>query len=150
MATVTQLAEHPLVMTVEKAESGEQQVAGPKRVYHVPLEFEFVAEELPAGNGDTSRTLADAQFIIDVGYALRNRENFDLVVAPLKKRLEEMGVKNVMVGGTRKVVEELKLLAPDQQIGQTGTSSAASTASSAIRAAMAGAVDTSSSRGSRM
>ena len=32
------------------------------------------------------------------------KENFDLVIAPLKKRLEELGVKNVMLGGTRKVV----------------------------------------------
>ena len=37
------------------------------------------------------------------------------------KRLEELGVKNVMLGGTRKVVEELKLLTSEQQIGQTGT-----------------------------
>ena len=67
------------------------------------------------------KSIADAEFIIDVGYAVRNKENFDLVIAPLKKRLEEIGVKNLMLGGTRKVVEELKLLAPDQQIGQTGT-----------------------------
>jgi electron transfer flavoprotein alpha subunit len=68
-----------------------------------------------------AQSIADAEFIIDVGYAVRNKENFDLVIAPLKKRLEEIGVKNVMLGGTRKVVEELKLLGPDQQIGQTGT-----------------------------
>lgn len=65
-------------------------------------------------------TLADAEFIIDVGYALRDREHFDWIVLPLQRRLEELGVK-VMIGGTRKVVEELKLLAPTQQIGQTGT-----------------------------
>jgi len=70
---------------------------------------------------EVTPTLAEAEFIIDVGYALRDREHFDLIVLPLKKRLEELGVKNVMIGGTRKVVEELKLLAPSQQIGQTGT-----------------------------
>jgi hypothetical protein len=65
-------------------------------------------------------TLAEAEFIIDVGYALRDREHFDLIVVPLKKTLEALGIK-VMIGGTRKVVEELKLLVPSQQIGQTGT-----------------------------
>jgi len=68
------------------------------------------------------KSIADAEFIIDVGYALRNKENFDAVIMPLKKRLEEIGVKNVVLGGTRKVVEELKLLGSEQQIGQTGTS----------------------------
>ncbi|MGO9243420.1 MAG: FAD-binding protein, partial [Verrucomicrobiia bacterium] len=80
------------------------------------------ARALQAAHDDIGvKSIADAEFIIDVGYALRNRENFDLVILPLKKRLEEIGVKNVMLGGTRKVVEELKLLTSEQQIGQTGT-----------------------------
>jgi electron transfer flavoprotein-quinone oxidoreductase len=135
VATVSRTAEHPLVMTVAGGTtSGERKAdlcaeeEDQKRVSLVPVEFEYdrAADEMAdalaavnAGVGDQS--LADAEFIIDVGYAVRNKENFDLVITPLKKRLEEIGVKNVMLGGTRKVVEELKLLAPDQQIGQTGT-----------------------------
>jgi len=134
VATIGQLAEHPLVMTVAGAESGagagsgERKVEGEKHVRLVPLEFEYgaatddQARALRAAAEDNGvKSVADAEFIIDVGYALRNRENFDLVILPLQKRLEEIGVKNVVLGGTRKVVEELKLLAPDQQIGQTGT-----------------------------
>jgi electron transfer flavoprotein-quinone oxidoreductase len=128
VATIAQLTEHPLVMTATGAESGKRKVEVDKHVRHVPLEFEYdpatdeLARALRAATEDHGvKSIADAEFIIDVGYALRNRENFDLVILPLKKRLEEIGVKNVMLGGTRKVVEELKLLASDQQIGQTGT-----------------------------
>ena len=129
VATIGQIAEHPLVMTVAGgAVSGERKAAGNKQVFLVPLEFEYDAatDELAhalraAGEDNGVKSIADAEFIIDVGYALRNRENFDLVILPLKKRLEEIGVKNVMLGGTRKVVEELKLLTSEQQIGQTGT-----------------------------
>jgi electron transfer flavoprotein alpha subunit len=95
---------------------------GRKRVFHVPLEIEVEPQETTPAQTNGIKSIADADFIIDAGYALRNRENFNLIVVPLKKRLEEIGVKNVVVGGTRKVVEELKLLSPEQQIGQTGTS----------------------------
>jgi electron transfer flavoprotein alpha subunit len=129
VATIGQIAEHPLVMTVAGgADSGGPKAAGNKRVFLVPLEFEYdtttdeLARALRAAHEDNGvKSIADAEFIIDVGYALRNRENFDLVILPLKKRLEEIGVKNVTLGGTRKVVEELKLLTSEQQIGQTGT-----------------------------
>lgn len=130
IAKVSGVGEHPLVMTIAGAAgSAPAAAAGEKCVYRVPLEFEYdadadeMAEALSKAAGDGgAKSIADAEFIIDVGYAVRNKENFDLVIAPLKKRLEEIGVKNVMLGGTRKVVEELKLLAPDQQIGQTGQS----------------------------
>jgi electron transfer flavoprotein-quinone oxidoreductase len=127
---ITQIAEHPLVMTVAggAAGSGERKAEREKQVFLTPLEFEYDAEtdELAralrtAHEHAGVKSIADAEFIIDVGYAVRNKENFDLVIAPLKKRLEEVGVKNVMLGGTRKVVEELKLLGSEQQIGQTGT-----------------------------
>jgi electron transfer flavoprotein alpha subunit len=115
-------------MTVGKDEGGGMRDEGTKCVSLVPLEFEYdragdeMANALAAVKADAgAKSIADAEFIIDVGYAVRNKENFDLVIAPLKKRLEEIGVKSVMLGGTRKVVEELKLLRPDQQIGQTGT-----------------------------
>ncbi len=129
VATIGQIAEHPLVMTVAGgAESGKRKAESEKQVFLVPLEFEYDAatDELARAwqavhEDNVVKSITDAEFIIDVGYAVRNRENFDLVILPLKKRLEEIGVKNVMLGGTRKVVEELKLLTSDQQIGQTGT-----------------------------
>ena len=129
VATVAHTSEHPLVMTVGKDEGrGMKDEGKPKRVFLVPLEFEYdhaddeMANALAAVKAEAgTKSIADAEFIIDVGYAVRNKENFDLVIAPLKKRLEEIGVKNVMLGGTRKVVEELKLLGSEQQIGQTGT-----------------------------
>jgi alkylation response protein AidB-like acyl-CoA dehydrogenase/electron transfer flavoprotein alpha subunit len=122
VAAVASLTEHPLVMTVAKAEGAEWKTEGKKRVFHVPLEFEYSSEETEAHETNGAKSIADAEFIIDVGYAVRNRENFDYIIGPLKKRLEEIGVKSVTIGGTRKVVEELKLLSPEQQIGQTGTS----------------------------
>jgi alkylation response protein AidB-like acyl-CoA dehydrogenase/flavin-dependent dehydrogenase/electron transfer flavoprotein alpha subunit/electron transfer flavoprotein alpha/beta subunit/ferredoxin-like protein FixX len=67
-------------------------------------------------------SITDADFIVDVGYAVRTKEQFEQVIVPLKKALEDAGVRNVTIGGTRKVVEELKLLPPDRQIGQTGVS----------------------------
>jgi electron transfer flavoprotein alpha subunit len=128
VATVTEITEHPLVMTIATGAGGEPKAEGNKQVSLVPLEFEYdpetddLARALRAAHEEAGvKSIADAEFIIDVGYAVRNKENFDLVIVPLKKRLEEIGVKNVLLGGTRKVVEELKLLAPDQQIGQTGT-----------------------------
>jgi electron transfer flavoprotein alpha subunit/electron transfer flavoprotein alpha/beta subunit len=128
VASITETATHPLVMTVAAGASGELKVEGDKQVSLVSMEFEYdleadtLAAALRAAHEEAGiKSIADAEFIIDVGYALRNKENFDLIIAPLKKRLEEIGVKNVLLGGTRKVVEELKLLAPDQQIGQTGT-----------------------------
>ncbi len=128
VATITDTTTHPLVMTVTAAAGGEPKVESNKHVSLVPLEFEYdpetddLAIALRAAHEDAGiKSIADAEFIIDVGYALRNRENFDLIIAPLTKRLEEIGVKIVLLGGTRKVVEELKLLTPDQQIGQTGT-----------------------------
>jgi hypothetical protein len=109
IVSLLDLREHPLVATF----SGSARLTGALRgVYRI---------ELPAVEKAEAKSIAEAEFIIDVGYALCNRENFDLIVGPLKKRLDEIGVKNVMVGGTRKVVEELKLLAPAQQIGQTCT-----------------------------
>jgi electron transfer flavoprotein alpha subunit len=115
VVTVASLAEHPLVATFSGSQPGAH---GATRVFHAPIEFEY--DDAPPVAAET-KTIADAEFIIDVGYALRNREDFDLIILPLQKRLEEIGIKNVMIGGTRKVVEELKLLAPAQQIGQTGT-----------------------------
>ncbi len=84
-----------------------------------PDEIERLLAE--AGKEVKANSIKDAEFLIDVGYAIRTKEQLEQIVTPLKKTLEELGVKNVMIGGTRKVVEELKLLGHDQQIGQTGT-----------------------------
>ncbi len=123
VVTVAPVTEHPLVITLAPGAALNIKAAPtsrPKVISHLPLELAPVSVASPPA-AERPMTIADADVIIDVGYAIRTRESFDLVVVPLKKRLEEIGVKNVMIGGTRKVVEELKLLAPDQQIGQTGT-----------------------------
>ncbi len=111
--------EHPLVATFTAG--SQHKTVAPKRVCRVPLDLEYVPPPKQAEARARSLMMADADVIIDVGYAIRNRENFDLIVLPLKDRLEKIGVQNVMIGGTRKVVEDLKLLTPDRQIGQTGT-----------------------------
>jgi electron transfer flavoprotein alpha subunit len=130
VTTVASLLDHPLVMTLA---SGATADAAPpasvaRRVCHLPLElaYEPSADDLAAltgrkPTGDGEPGIADAGVIIDVGYAIRNKENFDAVIEPLRRRLSELGVHNLAVGGTRKVVEELKLLGADHQIGQTGT-----------------------------
>jgi electron transfer flavoprotein-quinone oxidoreductase len=66
--------------------------------------------------------LADAEFIIDVGFGVGNRDGYEAVIEPLEQALRELGVANVMIGGSRKVTEELHLLSADRQIGQSGVS----------------------------
>jgi alkylation response protein AidB-like acyl-CoA dehydrogenase/electron transfer flavoprotein alpha subunit/electron transfer flavoprotein alpha/beta subunit/ferredoxin-like protein FixX len=64
--------------------------------------------------------LADADFIVDVGFGVNNQDGYEAVIQPLVKALQDMGVRNLMVGGSRKVTEELHLLPVDRQIGQSG------------------------------
>jgi alkylation response protein AidB-like acyl-CoA dehydrogenase/flavin-dependent dehydrogenase/electron transfer flavoprotein alpha subunit/ferredoxin-like protein FixX len=66
--------------------------------------------------------LADADFIIDVGFGVGNRDGYEAVIEPLIQALHGIGVKNLVVGGSRKVTEELHLLPVDRQIGQSGVS----------------------------
>jgi electron transfer flavoprotein alpha subunit len=66
--------------------------------------------------------LADAEFIIDVGFGVGNRDRYEEVIEPLEEALHELGVRNLTIGGSRKVTEELHLLSPDRQIGQSGVS----------------------------
>jgi len=66
--------------------------------------------------------LADADFVIDVGYGVSNRDGFEAVIAPLEQALRELGVRSLVIGGSRKVTEELQLLPADRQIGQSGVS----------------------------
>jgi electron transfer flavoprotein alpha subunit len=63
-------------------------------------------------------TLARAEVIIDVGYGIRDRSGLELALR-LQANLESMGLAP-MIGATRKVTQDLKLLPLDAQIGQTG------------------------------
>jgi electron transfer flavoprotein alpha subunit len=66
--------------------------------------------------------LADAEFIIDVGFGVGNRDGYEAVIDPLEKALRALGVTKLVIGGSRKVTEELHLLPADRQIGQSGVS----------------------------
>jgi electron transfer flavoprotein-quinone oxidoreductase len=66
--------------------------------------------------------LTDAEFILDVGFGVGNRDGYDAVIAPLERELRALGVRDLMIGGSRKVTEELRLLPADRQIGQSGVS----------------------------
>jgi electron transfer flavoprotein alpha subunit len=66
--------------------------------------------------------LGDAEFIIDVGYGIGNRDGYEEVIEPLEKALLGLGVRSLVIGGSRKVTEELHLLPADRQIGQSGVS----------------------------
>jgi electron transfer flavoprotein alpha subunit len=66
--------------------------------------------------------LADAEFIIDVGFGVGNRDGYEAVIEPLEKALRDLGVRNLKIGGSRKVTEELHLLPAECQIGQSGVS----------------------------
>jgi alkylation response protein AidB-like acyl-CoA dehydrogenase/flavin-dependent dehydrogenase/electron transfer flavoprotein alpha subunit/ferredoxin-like protein FixX len=66
--------------------------------------------------------LADAEIIIDVGFGVGNRDGYEAVIEPLERALRQRGARGLMVGGSRKVTEELHLLPADRQIGQSGVS----------------------------
>ncbi|HYT90677.1 MAG TPA: acyl-CoA dehydrogenase family protein, partial [Gemmataceae bacterium] len=66
--------------------------------------------------------LSDAEFIIDVGFGVGNRDGYEAVIDPLERTLRGMGVRGLRIGGSRKVTEELHLLPADRQIGQSGVS----------------------------
>jgi electron transfer flavoprotein alpha subunit len=51
-----------------------------------------------------------------------NRDGYEAVIEPLEKALRKLGARSLVVGGSRKVTEELHLLPPDRQIGQSGVS----------------------------
>ncbi|HJO04336.1 MAG TPA: acyl-CoA dehydrogenase family protein [Acidobacteriota bacterium] len=66
-------------------------------------------------------SLRDAEIIIDFGYGAGGREGIAELAEPLRRLLvDEMGLRNVMIGATRKVTQDLELLPADRQIGQTG------------------------------
>ena len=67
-------------------------------------------------------TLGDAELIIDVGFGVGNRDGYEAVIEPLERALRTLGVRGLMIGGSRKVTEELHILPADRQIGQSGVS----------------------------
>ncbi len=77
-------------------------------------------EELKQGAGVAR--LSDAEFVIDVGFGVGNRDGYEAVIEPLERALRALGVRGLVVGGSRKVTEELHLLPADRQIGQSGVS----------------------------
>lgn len=86
-----------------------------------PIEGDELAQALREAQGELGVvTLADAEFVIDVGYGVGSRDGLELVVEPLKAALERMGVRKVMVGASRKVTLDLGILPDELQIGQTG------------------------------
>jgi alkylation response protein AidB-like acyl-CoA dehydrogenase/flavin-dependent dehydrogenase/electron transfer flavoprotein alpha subunit/ferredoxin-like protein FixX len=66
--------------------------------------------------------LADADVILDVGFGVGNRDGYEAVTEPLERALRDLGVRSLVIGGSRKVTEELRLLPADRQIGQSGVS----------------------------
>jgi electron transfer flavoprotein-quinone oxidoreductase len=83
-------------------------------------EVQQLLEELKKETGLVR--LSDAEFIVDVGFGVGNRDGYELVIDPLVAALSRLGIRSLAVGGSRKVTEELHLLAADQQIGQSGVS----------------------------
>jgi electron transfer flavoprotein alpha subunit len=81
-------------------------------------DFQRLLDELKQETG--LARLTDADFIIDVGYGVDNRDGYEAVIEPLERSLRELGVRNLVIGGSRKVTEELRLLPADRQIGQSG------------------------------
>jgi len=83
-------------------------------------DLERLVEEVKQATGVVS--LSDAEFIIDVGFGIRNRDGYDAVVPALEAALRGIGVQQLAIGGSRKVTEELHVLPMDRQIGQSGVS----------------------------
>ncbi|HSG06466.1 MAG TPA: FAD-binding protein, partial [Nitrospiria bacterium] len=83
-----------------------------------PSGFPFTEKTFQDKPPDTTDTLETAETILDIGYGIRDQEGLKLV-EKLKARLEELGL-NIVLGATRKVTQDLKLLPVKHQIGQTG------------------------------
>jgi alkylation response protein AidB-like acyl-CoA dehydrogenase/flavin-dependent dehydrogenase/electron transfer flavoprotein alpha/beta subunit/ferredoxin-like protein FixX len=90
-----------------------------ERFYALP-DVQGLLQELKRQSGVVR--LSDADFIIDIGFGIGNRDGYEAVIEPLVRALRDLGVENIVVGGSRKVTEELHLLGADCQIGQSGVS----------------------------
>jgi electron transfer flavoprotein alpha subunit len=114
----------------DEVESGE--AAGRQRSFRVQrwmprlerlfgqADMQLLLDELKQETGVVR--LADADFIVEVGFGVGNHDGYEAVIDPLVKAFQQIGVRNLVVGGSRKVTEELHLLPPDRQIGQSGVS----------------------------
>jgi alkylation response protein AidB-like acyl-CoA dehydrogenase/electron transfer flavoprotein alpha subunit len=88
--------------------------------FYAQNDIQALLEELKRETGLIR--LPDADFIVDVGFGVGNRDGFEAVIEPLVHALRNLGVRGLVVGGSRKVTEELHLLPADRQIGQSGVS----------------------------
>jgi electron transfer flavoprotein-quinone oxidoreductase len=130
--TVTRLvtlAPGARVLASDARSEGAGERGSESAVYHLPLNLRYdrLADPLPplvtrslTLSLSRSVPLRDAECVLDVGYGIGSRDQLDRLVLPLQRLLEAAGARRVAIGGTRRVTEELKLLPPDAQIGQTG------------------------------
>jgi alkylation response protein AidB-like acyl-CoA dehydrogenase/flavin-dependent dehydrogenase/ferredoxin-like protein FixX len=88
--------------------------------FHGRAEIQRLLEEVKSAAGVVH--LSEAEFIIDVGFGVGNRDGYEAVIEPLERALRDLEVRDVVIGGSRKVTEELHLLPADRQIGQSGVS----------------------------
>ena len=85
-------------------------------------ELESVKQSLQSSAASLGvESISDAEFIIDIGYGIGNQDNYDEFIQPLVDTLRGLGVKT-SIGASRKLVETLKILPPETQIGQSGSS----------------------------
>ena len=85
-------------------------------------EFDSIRKSLLSSAANLGvESISDAEFIIDIGYGIGNQDNYDEFIQPLVDTIKELGVK-VSIGASRKLVETLKILPAETQIGQSGSS----------------------------
>ena len=73
------------------------------------------AQSTQAGPG-----LATARLVLDIGLGIGDDARYHQWVPPLASALRGLSGRDVALGATRKITQELKLLPMQQQIGQTG------------------------------
>lgn len=88
--------------------------------FFVKNEIQRMLDEVKEEIGVTR--LTDAEFVVDVGFGVGNRDGYETVIEPLERAIRDLGVRSLVIGGSRKVTEELHLLPADRQIGQSGIS----------------------------
>jgi electron transfer flavoprotein alpha subunit len=94
--------------------------APPLELFYGRDDIQRLLEEVKQETGVVR--LGDAEIILDVGFGVGNRDGYEAVIEPLEQALRQLGARSLMVGGSRKVTEELHILPLDRQIGQSGVS----------------------------
>ena len=93
-------------------------------LYEPRLDYEVESDPvalLLSRLGGGELTLGDAEYIVDFGYGAGGHDGLESLAEPLVKLLkEELALSDSMIGGTRKVTQDLEVLPMDRQIGQTG------------------------------